>query len=422
MTRDNIISAAFKVWGQELYKATSLTKLADTLGVSKPALYRHFPDKQALLEAMENRFFDDYTAGIKPALEKARASTQWQEQNLIMVRGITGYFVRNFGYFIFSLDRMNKKDNFRHDMAEWKKRGVTFAEIAKNIPEDREFPPVMFLAAITAIFGTGLFYKRRVANVPKSDLTEEMIETAKEILFTEVVQESEALHFADSIAEKVRRGLGFDQKLVNAMPFTSLEALEIEAPAPPDPLLKAVAEAVAEAGPWNASMETVAKLSGLSKSGLYAHFKSKQDMLSKLFMTEFEHIEKIVKQCSALAEHQEEQLYLAMFSIAEYLRLRPEILIVLDWVRIQRLELDLSVPPGLYAFLKDLTGTDTPGENSKWILSMLIAVLMRNLRENDAKELPKKSFRKLYRFITLGIEGCQKNVKKSKRDLQFPDR
>jgi hypothetical protein len=90
-------------------------------------------------------------------------------------------------------------------------------------------------------------------------------------------------------------------------------------------------------------------------------------------------------------------------------------LIVLDWVRIQRLELDLSVPPGLYDFFTalKLPSYEEPTEagqsafrldgSSQWILFLLVSVLMHQLRCGE--ELTSESFRKLYRFITLGMEG-----------------
>ena len=62
MTNDDIIKAAFKVWGRELYRTTSLTEIALELGVSKTALYRHFKDKDSILEAKyEFTFLTLYT-------------------------------------------------------------------------------------------------------------------------------------------------------------------------------------------------------------------------------------------------------------------------------------------------------------------------------------------------------------------------
>ena len=71
MTRQDIIKAALRVWGRELYQHTSLGDVARELGVSKTALYRHFTGKQELLEAMDEYFYDGYAGFLKPRCEAA---------------------------------------------------------------------------------------------------------------------------------------------------------------------------------------------------------------------------------------------------------------------------------------------------------------------------------------------------------------
>jgi AcrR family transcriptional regulator len=427
MTRDDVISAAFFVWGRELYKTTSLAKLADTLGVSKPALYRHFPDKNALMEAMAVRFYDDYAAEIKPALEEALKTGLWQERFLIMVRYITAYFARHFDYFIYSLIRIHSKKKEKRrplDGEELKNRGVFFSKLIEGIRVDREYPSVMLLSAATALFGTALFHKKRSGLRKSGSALPKQLELEKQLEHNP--PEEDVQYFAEATVGLVRLGLRFDRALIEKLPYEELEALSVprEPYEPPDPLLKAVAEAVAEAGPWNASMETVANCSGLSKSGLYAHFKSKQDMLARLFMTEFERIAAIVAARSALVEGRAERLYLALLSIAGYLQDRPEILITLDWIRIQRLDLDLSVPSSLYDFFEGLNVSDISMEKStvnisQWIPFLLVMVLMHcrpEFRQSGSdesavewqeapQELTVRGLRKLFKFITLGVEG-----------------
>ncbi|MFA6508713.1 MAG: helix-turn-helix domain-containing protein, partial [Treponemataceae bacterium] len=52
MNKDDIISAAFKAWGREGYRKMSLSDVAAELSVTKPALYRHFRDKDVLFTEM----------------------------------------------------------------------------------------------------------------------------------------------------------------------------------------------------------------------------------------------------------------------------------------------------------------------------------------------------------------------------------
>jgi AcrR family transcriptional regulator len=409
MTKDDVINAAFEVWGRELYKTTSLTKLAETLGVSKPALYRHFPDKQALQKAMEERFYDDYSRAIKPAIEEAHGKGSWQEGLLTIVQFISGYFARHFDYLIFSIIGLhdNKEKHFFNTDA-LKTRGVSFDKLAFR--QSRQFPSALLLAGITGFFTTGAFHKQRLGIVGKAS----PMELLGQPKFFDKPPDREINNYVRKTAELVQKGLRLNRALIEHLAFEKLESSGKDILLPPDPLLKAVAEAVAEEGPWNASMETVAKRSGLSKSGLYAHFKSKEDMLSRLFMSEFDRIAQCTASRTALGVKREEKLYLAILSIADYLRARPEILTVLDWVRIQQLELDLSTPEILYNFFSDLMIDASLDEfwekTSHWVLFLLVAVLKHYAvmgKAGKTEEFDYTCLRRLFRFICLGIEGLE---------------
>ncbi|MDR2553464.1 MAG: TetR/AcrR family transcriptional regulator, partial [Treponema sp.] len=380
MTRDDVINAAFHAWGRELYKTTSLAMVAETLGVSKSALYRHFLGKETLLEAMADRFYDDYAAALKPVIEEALGEPLWKERLVIMVRFISSYFARHFDYFIYSLMRLHgRREQHVFNIEALTHRGISFEGLG-HAGVDRQDPSSFFLAGITALFGTALFHKRRrslkgpfyAAVVRAAPFT-----SAPEPRVHKEPSAKEVRRFTAATANMVRYGLAFDRALVDGLPYEKLEALDIPPYAPPDPLLKAAAEADL----WNGSMETVARRSGLSKSGLYAHFKSKTEMFSRLFMSEFERIAGCAAASVVRGESREEQLYLAILAIAGYLRDRPEILTALDWVRIQRLELDLSVPPVLHEFFAGLNldiSQEGAWENlAQWTLFLIVAVLMR---------------------------------------------
>ncbi|GHT88503.1 hypothetical protein FACS1894137_16850 [Spirochaetia bacterium] len=269
--------------------------------------------------------------------------------------------------------------------------------------------------------------------------------------------DAEIERFISFVEGVISQGLGFDKKLVDALDFEALEKPGTY-PMPPEgeneALLKAVASAVAEAGPWNASMEMVARRSGLSKSSLYAHFKNKADMLGRMFFTEFDRIVDYAELGKSRSGVPEEQFYLAMAAIVNYLRSRPEILIALDWVRTRRLDLGIHAPPSrIYRIFADIklkgagedgpeltgetgvslqgetgvslqsetggsltgetgvsltgeTGVSLQGETlAQWILFLIVNTLMRRPEGMSFSEVPNESFRILYRFIVLGIEG-----------------
>jgi AcrR family transcriptional regulator len=202
-------------------------------------------------------------------------------------------------------------------------------------------------------------------------------------------------------------------------------------------LLHSVAEAVACAGPWGVSMEMVAKISGLSKSGLYAHFKNKRDMLFQLFATEIERIIGFAEESMKFSPVPAERLYLAIFSIGDYLRSRPDVLIALDWLRTRRIEFpepaEDKVPSRLYRIFRGLqVSPDVKGRfrNAEgdwipaWILFLEVTSLMhyarvdkkrftewlsmpkvsrRQFSRKEFSKIPNETFRNLYRLIVRGM-------------------
>ena len=103
MTKNEIIETAFRVWGRDFYRKPSLSSLAKELKVSKPALYRHFLSKDALNKAMQEHFFDDFAASIRPGLEKASQLEDIDKALLSILQAIGGYFGKNCFALIFSL-------------------------------------------------------------------------------------------------------------------------------------------------------------------------------------------------------------------------------------------------------------------------------------------------------------------------------
>jgi AcrR family transcriptional regulator len=405
MTRAEIVAAAFKAWGRCFYQNTSLSQVARELGVSKPALYRYFLRKQALTAAMTERFFDDFAACIRADYERALQSRDREAGVFIMLRSIAEYYARNVYAFVFSLINVYDRDSGGRATAEYlRDRGVdmgAFHRIVKDVYAANPLIMQLMFAGLT-------FF---MADFHKIGCT-----------FSNPVPEETARKTIDGICEIIRRGLGYDRERAGLLNFEELEnrvaaaAQNVEE----DPLLRAVAGAVAEAGPWGASMDMVARRSGLSKSSLYGHFKSKRDMLARLFVTEFARILAFARRGMSLSALPAEQLYLGIFSIAVYLRSRPEILTALDWIRTRRLDLggreQHEKEPNFFHLFEDIDiGALPGGENeegkrqvSHWVLFLLVNILMNRAGGQVLGNVQNSDIRTLYRFLTLGLEGFKK--------------
>jgi AcrR family transcriptional regulator len=418
MTREDIIKAAFRVWGRELYHSTSLTQLAGYLGVTKPALYRHFPNKEALMAGMDAWFFDDYTAFLKAGYERALAAEDPVESMMIMSRAIARYYYRDMDIFLFSLTRIYGTRDNRKMSTALAERGMDMGKLSCQklrypAEDDAPYPVLMQLVFATLLFWVAYYHKDRFeAEGEGSERPPEKIEVlAGDRLIVPV-------------EEKILSGLAFHKERIDTLNYGELEqriASLVPGRFNDDGLYQAVAGAVSEAGPWDVSMDMVARRSGLSKSGLYSHFKNKKDMLRKFFITECERIIASAKAGILLASTPEEQLYLAIIAIADYLRARPEILLTLDHIKTRKLDLGISEPPRFYQAFAGINAAPFNGEKPtfdsrkteqivEWILFLIINTLMRcpdkgqDYRSRFAA-IENSSFRVLYRFIALGVHG-----------------
>jgi AcrR family transcriptional regulator len=405
MTKTEVIEAAFRAWGREFYLNTSLSQVARELEGSKPALYRHCINKQALLDAMTGYFFDDFAHFIRADYEKALKTRDSGEFMSIILRTVAEYYARNVYIFIFLMIKLqNRKLDERNVVKELRIRGIEV---------DYDFQPLgARLFNATLVFFIANFHKKG------KTLTQPPAETA-------------IIHIIDAIGEIIGSGLCYRHEEIAALDFGELEnrIAGMVNSAGDDPLLKAVAGVVAEAGPWEASMEQVAHRSGLSKSSLYCHFKNKQDMLHQLFVTEFARIMDFARRGMRQSAVPQEQLYLGIFSIVEYLRSKPDILVAMDWIRNRGISLKPpeEIPESQVGFLRLFENIDIklphvmPDDGgvwlTPWILFLIINTLMQKKAGHKVKNVPNNDIRFLYRLVTLGIGGFITSEKgKDKRE------
>ena len=407
MTKLEIVDAAFRVWGRNFYRKTSLSQLAGELKVSKPALYRHFDSKKALLSAMTERFFDVFANFVKNDFQNAKKTNDANEGISSIIRSISEFFACNVYALVFSLINLYDRNLDSNTISgSLKARGADMSVIRHVI--DKKYsvePTVIRLIFATLSFLMSHFHKTKQSfcNPPAKKDIDEIITI---------------------ICNTIESGLGYSSGKTS-IDFKNLEK-QVDKMTPntePEPFFKAVAEAVAEAGPWDVSMEMVAKKLGLSKSSLYGHFKNKKDMLRRLFVSEFKRIIEFARHSISMSDDSAVQLYLGIYSITVYLRSRPEILIAMGWIRTRKL--DLGKPEKdveIFRLFEDVdieplrNSTDEERQRaSHLILFLLINILTQTSGNNHipAKKAPfaakfpaqNNDIRVLYKFITSGLGG-----------------
>jgi len=393
VTKIEIVDAAFKVWGRDFYRKTSLSQLAGALGVSKPALYRHFENKQALISAMTDRFFDDFAGSVKADFQNALKTDDVNEGVSTIIRSISLFFASNVYALIFSLINLYDRNlDSKIISGSLKARGADMSVIRQVIEKKYSVES----AVIRLMFGALSFLMSHFHKTNKS--------------FDNPPTKKEINQIITTICVTIEHGLGYsDEK--TSVDFKKLEK-QIDKMTPnaeTEPFFKAVAEAVAEAGPWDVSMDMVAKKLGLSKSSLYGHFKNRKDMLRRLFTSEFKRIIEFARLGISLSADTAEQLYLGIYSITVYLRSRPEILIAIAWIRTRKL--DLGRPDKNMEIFRLFEDVDiepmrnSPEEDKQRVSHLILFLLINILTQSTAGKVQNNDIRMLYKFITLGLGG-----------------
>ncbi|MDR1325214.1 MAG: TetR/AcrR family transcriptional regulator [Treponema sp.] len=413
MTKTDIVRAAFRVWGRQFYQSTSLAQLARDLRVTKSALYRYFDSKEALENAMYETYYDEYAAFLKPYYDEALSSDGSNSALLNLVRVIVAYYAHNIDAFLFSLIQVYGKRSAVNETNQFHKRGFDIPKLLAMLTRDQGYPTQIHVVMASTMYWLAQFHRSRACLDTKLD--DEQVN--KLVIYIE---------------ESVMKGLGYKQAVVAQLDYERLETLARQSAKliPPvsgdgavsdtgERLLKAVSSVVAELGPWEASMDMVAQRAGMSKSGLYAHFRNKQDMLTQLFLTEFDRIFARAEAAMCLVDAVEEKLYMAIISIADYLRSYPEILIAMDWIRVRQLKLNFSELPRLFRIfaefhfdedrffhvIKETSNDERRDHIPQWIVFLIVNTLMYRPVNMDFVDVPDESVRLLYRALTCGMGG-----------------
>lgn len=112
--REEILQAAKELFLEEGYEATTIRRIADRVGISAPALYLYFRDKEALLLALCDQTFDRLVGSVDEIdrtvpdpLEKIRrfgeayirfGLTHPDEYRLVFLSGNIPESIRNVGH------------------------------------------------------------------------------------------------------------------------------------------------------------------------------------------------------------------------------------------------------------------------------------------------------------------------------------
>lgn len=84
-TRQRIFDCAVDLFAREGYSAVSIRQIARAAGITESSIYNHFPSKQAILQAIFDRFAELMQSGVIPAEDAAVYIAGCSEEEFLML-------------------------------------------------------------------------------------------------------------------------------------------------------------------------------------------------------------------------------------------------------------------------------------------------------------------------------------------------
>lgn len=418
LTRERIIEAAFVAWGRALFVKTSLNLVARELGVTKPALYRHFRSKEDLLAAMEADYAErlreyvtepfrnfDAPADCSSAAELLAARAE------AYIRAVFSLFEDYPYHYLFYVRNLMKRSRQAAGPASQAIRehdAVLVAAIdgcGPALPEPTLLMAARYAAAAAAFWTTD-HYRREMG--PPVATREFRPETVR-------LTAAERATVIDRGARHIARGF------MPTTPDLDWEAVERIAWIRSDEIperhyvLTAITETVLDVGYSAATIERIAEHAGLSKSGLYHYFRNRDDMLAQTLIDAQQHFAGLARiRFGQLGTHAE-RLYGLFVMIASYARHDPSSLIVENWLRESNIEVHISPDhfvefQRIYAFVSEmLVAGQLAGDpdNGFAVLTFITFLVMQELDAIDITTLRTdrlvERVRALFRIFATGV-------------------
>lgn len=375
--REQILDAAFSIARRNV--SWSMRDVAWEVGVSKPALYRHYISRADLEKAMESRIMEL----LFNSIDSARENTD--SIRTAMVRDLRAHP----DYFMFFARNLITVDSFHEKVLSYMKDhsqqiGNYFSQLNQSSPE---------------------VSRRKSLGIQKNAITI-LLASYDSPLIRE---------YQDELLR--RNSTGFPELVLpNESRLDELETIPLDSgPGENTKLFEAIARAIQVQGIGNVTIEKIAEEMGTAKSSLYFYYENKQAMLSELIAYESEAFLSLLSNHVKRGKTTEEQLYLAMVAHALYLLNKPGIIPVFNWIRYEMVthHHEVNHPDThhnelleVFDFrrIKTQVSDTSLGALSiiKWALILSSGCTIREYERNKGKEDILKSIRSMYKLILFG--------------------
>lgn len=340
-TKDLLIEAAFSFYSSAHYEDFSMSQLAAKVGISKPAIYKHFINKEAVMAAMHNHFYDLIASHL---IEIQHSNKKENSASSPLFLDLITLFAENPQYVNYFLTQFSNNNNYEEIILnELHSRGVE-NEIQKysKIADDVTRLSYSIYSGLSLLF----FIKIRENTLKELKLKGNIKKFAPNLINFILGGLKGISRPGDSIFP-----VEISQKRMKEL--DKICSLEDDILPEENKIFKAFASVITKYQISGVTVERIAGELNMAKSSLYFYFENKNQMIKSLVEKELALLSALINENTAEAENYSEFLYITMKSEVSFFNKRRSLIPICGWL----LQSSAETPQN--------RGTDKSG-NSKW--------------------------------------------------------
>lgn len=401
-TKEKILECAFGLYEKPRMSEISLSEIAAKAGISKTAIFRHYKNKEELMEKMREKFFEAFALMISQLDDSRKPyNLKGVEKAVRCVFDFCQNYPNYLSYFL--------QESLSDELLTEGVNMVLLDNGINVINEDVFKDKKNYVAQnmVPSFFQHTLLLFLILAFCSMKN----------------VVKINDIERYKTKVSELIYSGLGKKKNPISEERKKELDEhckLQLESDEKSNRFFNAFVQLMQDNRSSKITVEKIAAALGMAKSSIYSFFANKNDYLMNMLFQETERVCAILKEKSAAAKNPDEAIYIMMRTQANYFAMRPQVIMLHGYFIFQEAAL---APEDAKAFEKkaadlfksiSLEGIapkdfDFPVNNNsvlfvKWVSGLTVGFMLMGTKYNFPPEWLDFYVSTVFEMIECGIK------------------
>lgn len=311
-----ILEAAFSFYKDPRYSDFSMSELAAKVGISKPAIYRHFANKDAVILAMQDHFLNLLSEHLLKVQETAEETLPFAETIQFFADNphYINYFIAHFSKDCHYEEKLRTELSSRGVKSDYLSHGFFYTNGKEKLFVDSFFSGVSFLFFIKI--------REKICQENNLELKEDFALKLSNFIMGGLrgCSKEGDLLFPSEISAERKKDLD------------ELCVIDVEDFPEENRIFTALANVIRKYQMDGVTLERIAAELNMAKSSLYFYFDNKNELIRTLIFKEISLLLEICRENSVEAKNYSEHVYISMRTALEYFMIRPSVLPICGWL------------------------------------------------------------------------------------------